>query len=127
MSFMLKDQPEIALPMHFDLAVDVWKKGIDRIFRSAPHVIIAHGLKDLAAAQPACIIALTYLEIAAYSMGIGACWAGYFTRAAASFRPLIQALNLPEGHQAFGGMMIGYPKYHYQRIPPRNEPKIIWR
>ena len=127
MTVMLKEQPEFALSLHFDRAVDVWGKGIDMILRGAPHIIIAYGLKDLVAAQMASVIALAYLEIAAYSRGIGACWAGYFARAAVSFPPLIQALKLPEGQQVYGTMMIGYPKYRYHRIPLRNEPEITWR
>jgi len=127
MRVMLKEEPEFALSLHFDRTVDVWGKGIDMILRGAPHIIIAYGLKDLVAAQMASVIALAYLEIAAYSRGIGACWAGYFARAAVSFPPLIQALKLPEGQQVYGTMMIGYPKYRYHRIPLRNEPEITWR
>jgi hypothetical protein len=40
---------------------------------------------------------------------------------------LKEALALPEKHQAFGALMIGYPRFRYQRIPIRKEPKIIWR
>ena len=76
---------------------------------------------------PAPFIALTYLELAATSMGLGCCWAGYFNAAAASFPPLIEALALPEGHQSYGAMMIGFPQYQYQRLPARNEPAITWR
>jgi nitroreductase/NAD-dependent dihydropyrimidine dehydrogenase PreA subunit len=127
MNFMLKEEPEFARSMHFDLAAEAWQKGTDRIFRDAPHVIAAHGLKELSAAQPACIIALTYLELASYGMGVGACWAGYFTRAAASFAPLIEALRIPNDHQIYGALMIGYPKHRYRRIPLRNKPEITWR
>jgi hypothetical protein len=37
------------------------------------------------------------------------------------------ALKLPEGHTNFGAMMIGYPQYGYQRLPPRRHPAIDWR
>jgi hypothetical protein len=40
---------------------------------------------------------------------------------------LREAVNLPEGHQIFGAMMVGYPKYRYHRIPLRKEPKIAWQ
>jgi len=36
-------------------------------------------------------------------------------------------LALPEGHVPFGAMMVGRPKYRYQRLPLRNEPQITWR
>ena len=106
--------------------VTAWDQGIDRICRNAPHLIIAHGLSSLPATQSSCIIALTYLELAALSLGLGTCWAGYFNTAANSYPPLLEALDLPRDHLPFGAMMIGYPKYQYQRIPLRNKPKITW-
>ena len=124
---MVSENPEISVPGRFDRIIRAWDAGQDRIFRSAPHVVVAFGLKSVPAAQPACIIALTYLELAAYAMGLGPCWAGYFMRASQSFSPLIQRLDLPEGHQVFGAMMIGYAKHHYHRIPLREEPRILWR
>jgi nitroreductase len=77
--------------------------------------------------QSSCFIALTYLELAAPSLGLGTCWAGYFTAAANFYPPLQKALDLPQGHLPYGATMIGYPKYSYQRIPPRNKPEISWR
>jgi nitroreductase/NAD-dependent dihydropyrimidine dehydrogenase PreA subunit len=127
MRFLLKEKPQFALSMNMDKVVKGWDAGYDKICRGAPHVILAHAPKDLPPAPAACTIALTYLELTAYSMGLGACWAGYFGAAAASYPPLAQALNLPEGHQAFGAMMIGNPKFSYHRIPLRKEPVIIWR
>ncbi len=127
MRVMIDDNAPIARAMHFDRAVDVWDKGTDRILRDAPCLIIAHGRSDLSASQPACIIALTYLELVAYSYGLGACWAGYFNAAANFHKPMQDALSLPEGHQCFGAMMIGYPKNKYYRLPMRNEANIDWR
>jgi len=38
-----------------------------------------------------------------------------------------EALQLPEEHQTFGAMMVGYPRHRFRRIPLRNKPTIIWR
>jgi hypothetical protein len=40
---------------------------------------------------------------------------------------LQETLALPEEHQSFGAMMVGYPKFEYQRIPMRKEAQITWR
>ena len=125
--FMLKENTEYALSIHMDRLIEAWDKGLDRILRNAPHLIVAHGLSTLTASQPACIIALTYLEMAAPSLGLGTCWAGYFTAAANAYLPLQQALALPQDHLTYGAVMVGYPKYRYQRMPQRNELKITWR
>ena len=125
--FMLKENTEYALSIHMDRLIEAWDKGIDRILRGAPHLIVAHGLSTLPASQPACIIALTHLELAAPSLGLATCWAGYFTAAANNYPPLQQALALPQDHLTYGAVMVGYPKFSYHRMPQRNELKITWR
>ena len=79
------------------------------------------------AAQTACVIALTYLELAASAFGLGTCWAGYFNAAATFWPPLQSALALPENHASYGAMMIGHPKFAYHRLPERKEADISWR
>jgi nitroreductase/NAD-dependent dihydropyrimidine dehydrogenase PreA subunit len=127
MRSLIKEAPWVADLLPLDLIVAAWESGVDVIMRDAPHVIVGHAPGDSASAQTDGVIALTYLELAAYSLGLGACWAGFFQFAAASYPPMLEALQLPEGHQCLGAMMIGYPKYKLSRIPLRNEPKIIWR
>jgi nitroreductase/NAD-dependent dihydropyrimidine dehydrogenase PreA subunit len=127
MRIMIKEHPGIAGPMHFDAVVDSWERGTDRILRGAPILIVAHAPQAITTAQSACLIAMTYLELAAAAAGMGACWAGYFNAAATNYRPLIHALALPEGHQSFCAMMLGHKKYAYQRLPLRNAPQIVWR
>lgn len=121
-----KGEP-LAKALHMDRVVAAWESGVERICRGAPHVIVAHAPKEERTAPQACTIALAYLELAAPSFGLGACWAGYFHAAANFWPPMQEALDLPEEHISFGAMMIGYPKFKYQRLPLRNEPRIIWR
>jgi nitroreductase len=90
-------------------------------------LIITHAEKENRMAPTTCTIALTYLELAATSMGLGGCWAGYFNAAATLFPPMMKALGLPEGHQCYGAMMVGYSKFNYHRLPTRNTPEILWR
>lgn len=93
----------------------------------APHAIIVHAPADNVLAPVDAPIALTYLELAAYGLGLGACWAGFLTGAATFYAPVMEALQLPEGHKYMGALMVGYPKYKYSRIPLKNKPSIIWR
>jgi len=124
---MIEKKPQIAESFHFDRTVAAWEKGSDRILRRAPHLIVAHASPAVPLAQSDCIIALSYLELAAFAAGLGTCWAGYLNSAANIYPPLQNALALPEGHQTFGALMVGRPKYRYQRIPLRNAPNIEWR
>jgi nitroreductase/NAD-dependent dihydropyrimidine dehydrogenase PreA subunit len=124
---MIKDESPLAAAMHMDRVVAVWETGVERICRGAPHVVVAHAPEDERTAQTACTIALTYVELAAPSLGLGACWAGYFNAAANFWPPMKEALNLPDGHVSFGAMMIGYAQFKYHRLPSRNAARISWR
>jgi len=124
---VIKEDPELAKGLGMKRFVADWEAGEDRICRGAPHLIIAHANGAIAAAQSSCTIALTYLELAAFSKGLGACWAGFFHRAATLYPPITQALNLPEGHQVFGAMLVGYPRYRYYCIPQRKKAAVTWR
>ena len=126
MEYMIKEQEAMAMDMRLDRVVAAWKMGIDRVFRDAPHIVVSHAGKEERKAQVSCTIALSYLELAAPSFGLGTCWAGYFSDAAEVWPPIQEALKLPEGHMVFGAMMIGYPKYRYHRLPLRNVPEITW-
>jgi len=127
MRYMLKENPQIAHSMHMDLMVTAWDNGLERICRGAPHVVVTHAPKKEQSAPPACTLALSYFELAAPSLGLGACWGGYFDAASNVWPPMQQALALPEGHASFGAMMVGYPEYAYHRLPLRSEPLITWR
>ena len=129
MRFILKEMPEMA---DVDVAimkefVKSWEQGEDPILRGAPHLIIGHVNQSTLMASENCTIALTYLELAAYSMGLGACWAGAFQMAALSSPPIMEALQLPEGHRCYGAMMVGYPKHKFPLIPLRNDLRVAWR
>ncbi len=127
MRYLIKEQPDMAAAMHMDRVVEKWDSGFDGICRCAPHVIVAHAHKSDPTAPAASTIALTYLELAAQPLGLGACWGGFFNVAATFWPPMQKALGLPEGQANFGAMMIGYPKYKYHRLPLRNEAQITWR
>ncbi|RJQ59929.1 MAG: 4Fe-4S dicluster domain-containing protein [Desulfobacteraceae bacterium] len=127
MEHLIREKSPLAERMHLDRVVETWNAGEDRIFRYAPHVIAAHAPKEEDTAPTACAIALAYLELAAFSLNIGACWAGYFNAAINQWPPLLDALALPEGHTTFGAMMIGFSRYSYHRLPLRNDARILWR
>jgi nitroreductase/NAD-dependent dihydropyrimidine dehydrogenase PreA subunit len=120
-------KPEVGLKSMFNRLVDAWDAGRDPICRDAPHLVVAHAPKDDVTAPSACTLALAYLELAAPSHGLGACWAGYLHMGALHWQPLRQALALPAGDIFSGAMMVGEPRYRYHRLPTRREPEISWR
>lgn len=124
---LIEDKHPIAEKYSLSGLVKAWDAGIDGIFRGAPGLVIAHATKEYNLATVDCTIALSYLDLAAASSGLGCCWAGFFMIASSQSPTVQKLLNLPEGNTCIGGLMIGYPKYDYHKIPPRKEAKIIWR
>lgn len=107
--------------------VAAWDQGEDMVLRHAPHLAIAYASTNSLKPDVDCAIALTYLDLAANGMGIGTCWAGILMGAANAHQPLVEVLDLPDKHQVYGAMMLGYPKCKYFRIPQRNSATIKYR
>ncbi len=118
--------PDEATAKRMGQIASSWDNGRDSILHGAPHLIVVHGQADLPSIMADCIISLTYMELYAFSKGLGTCWAGYLNAAANAYGPLVDALNLPEGHKFFGAIMIGYPKYSYNLIPKRKSCNVQW-
>jgi nitroreductase len=72
-------------------------------------------------------MAITYLEIAAVSLGVGTCWAGYVFIGAAHSPELHAALGLPNGQRCAGAVLVGRAAVAHLRIPARRSPTIHWR
>jgi nitroreductase/NAD-dependent dihydropyrimidine dehydrogenase PreA subunit len=117
-------QPESATSRATARLIAVWESGIDRILRGAPCLLLAHGPAGGGAANS--VIALSYVELLAPSLGLGCCWAGYFATAANQWPPLRETIKMPDGHSCFGALMIGYPKHRFHRLPQRNEASVAW-
>jgi nitroreductase/NAD-dependent dihydropyrimidine dehydrogenase PreA subunit len=124
--WFIEKKPEIAGPLDMVRLLTRQEGGKDELMRDAPVLIVAHTKANDITAPAACTIALTYFQLAAMSMGLGTCWAG-FVEASSGFPSVKEVLALPEGHRNYGSMLLGYPKYSYQRIPTRKPPRITWR
>lgn len=127
MEELVKAKSPMAESLGFAGLVEFWKKGFDNICRSAPCIVIAYGLKDDPMVPQSCMIAGTYLELAAFGLGLGACWAGYVNMAVNMSEEARKFAGLPSRASAGAAMMLGYSKYRYSRIPLRNPAKISWK
>ncbi len=110
----------------FSQVVKAWENDTDVILHHAPCLVVAHtGI--MTGTEPIdTIAAMSYLELISITMGLGCCWAGLFLMAIKAWKPLSSYLDLPAGHRVHGAMMVGYPKYKFQRAPTRNLPDIKW-
>jgi nitroreductase/NAD-dependent dihydropyrimidine dehydrogenase PreA subunit len=101
--------------------------GFDEFLRGAPAVVMACVEKENVMAGGDCAIALAYFDLLANTAGLGCCWGGFFNSAAAAFPPMMKAVDVPEGLEPRGSLMVGYPLYTYPRIPFRRPAEISWR
>ena len=127
MRIVIDKNPEAATKAGFQRAVASWDTGYDRICRGAPCVIVAHADKTWGFGAEDCTLAISYLDLYSPMLGLAGCWGGYFYSAANNYPPLFQALGLPADHKVFGAIMMGYPKFTYQRLPLRNAPRVTWK
>lgn len=104
----------------------LWNGGLDVYLRGAPALVVIHTEAEMRFGAADTGIALTFLELAAVSRGLGTCWAGLLTFAANGDAALRAALGVPEGHVVHGGLMLGYPKARYAAVPPRNPVQARW-
>ena len=72
--------------------------GDDIIFRGAPHMLVVSNSVKAPCAKEDAVIAISYFEMYAQSMGIGTCWCGYGETVLKVFPELCEALEIPDGY-----------------------------
>ena len=89
--------------------------GNDVIFRGAPHLICACAPINSSCPQQDGIIALSYFELYANSLGLGTCWCGYAQTVLKMFPEFIEYLQVPKGYIPVYIMLFGYKDIEYKR------------
>lgn len=123
----LEEDPQALGAPYMPLVVAAWDLGYDAVLRNAPALIAASAPEEARNGLVDLTLALSYLELAAPTLGLGTCWAGVLQGALLESPPVKKALGVPEDHPHHYALMIGYPKFKYFRLPERRPPKITWR
>jgi nitroreductase/NAD-dependent dihydropyrimidine dehydrogenase PreA subunit len=119
MRSVLKKDPQATNAPYMPVLVGAWDAGVDAVLRGAPCLIVAHAPKAANNGMVDLTLALSYLELAAPSVGMGTCWAGLLQGAILSNPDLKRAVGIPDDHPHHYPMMIGYAKARYYRLPER--------
>lgn len=98
----------------------------DRITRDAPAIIILHSDKSAEEHTNNAIIYSTYITLATHSLGLGATMVGLVPPAINRVPKVKKIFQIPDQHEAIMSVIIGYPKYKYQRSIVRRN-KVIER
>lgn len=94
---------------------EAFLNGEDVIFRGAPHLIVACTPVDAPCADVDPIIALSYFELYAQSLGVGTVWCGFAEICLKMFPELCQQLQIPDGYKASYVMLFGPRDVKYTR------------
>jgi len=99
---------------------------VDTVFRGAPHLIVASAPKVGPTSEADCLIALSYFEIFAQSLGVGTVWGGI---AKLTFNDLVpelsKTLGIPDRHLIGYAMAFGKPAVNYHRTVERDRTRIV--
>ena len=98
----------------------------DRITRDAPAIIIFHAEKGAEAHTDNSLIYATYTMLAAHALGLGATMIGIVPAAINKVNKVKEIFGIPMDHEAVISVIIGYPKYRYQRTIIRKKQVINW-
>jgi len=109
---------------HFEVYKESFEKGEDIIFRGAPHMIVVSSPVNAPCAPQDGVIALSYIELYAQSLGYGTCWCGYAEICIKLFPELCEILEIPRGYTPIYAMLLGKPEVKYARTP-QPEPYTI--
>lgn len=89
--------------------------GEDVIFRKAPHMVVVSVPVNAPCANIDPVIALSYFELYADSLGLGTLWCGFGQICLQAFPELCEYLEIPEGYKPGYVMLFGNPDVHYTR------------
>lgn len=99
--------------------------GEDVIFRGAPHMLVVSNSLKAPCCEEDVIIALSYFELYAQSLGVGTCWCGLAQGAMQIFPELCDYLEIPEGYKSGYAILFGAKEVNYQRTVLPEEVSII--
>jgi nitroreductase len=123
---LIKNPQVIANTPYLAVAVAAWDAGNDSVLRGATAVVIAMAPKEAMNGIVDITLALSYLDLFAPVLGLGACWAGLLQGAMLNAPAVKAAVGIPESYPHHYPIMVGYPEFGFHRLPERKAPKIIF-
>lgn len=94
---------------------DLMTQGEDVIFRDAPHLVVVSAPVNSPCPNQDGIIALSYFELYAASLGLGTLWCGFAYYVLKLMGEFCEYLQIPKGYIPIYVMLFGYSDVKYQR------------
>jgi nitroreductase/ferredoxin len=98
----------------------------DTITRYAPAMILFHADRNAENYETDIHIALTYGFLAAHALGLGGSAIDLIPPAIQNDQELRRMFSIPDSNDVVASMILGYPKYRYQRGIKRELKSVSW-
>ena len=110
---------------YFRHVVSAWDQGRDIIFRNAPHLLMVSVPSTVTTPDADALIAMSYFELLAASMGIGTLWNAMIRWALSTIDvDLYRRLGIPDDHVKGYALLFGRPAVQYHRTVQRDQAMI---
>ena len=96
MKTLVENDHPMAKAYNLKKLIEEEAKTHDRIFRGAPALILSYAPKQYPITTVDSAIALTFIDTAAPSLGLGSCWVGFLMVAANQWKPISNILKISE-------------------------------
>ena len=112
---------------HLEHIVSEMRKGRDILLYNAPILILFHAEKrPFSSVDINASLALHNATLMAYALGIGSVYTMGISQAFERNKSVRQLVKLPENHEVYGALAIGFPRLEFKKWPQRRTPRITW-
>lgn len=99
--------------------------GASLICHHAPSVLLFHApVNKLGMTHADAYIWATYTSLFASTLGLGTCFNGFIAIAMQRSKSLRRDFNIPDTHQVYAALLLGYPKVKYTNETGRGKPTV---
>jgi ferredoxin len=98
----------------------------DTLTRHAPAMIVFHADRSAESYKEDIYIALTYGFLAAHALGLGGSAMDIIPPTIERNKELRKLFSIPDSNEVVASMILGYPKYRYQRAIRRELKSVQW-
>lgn len=117
--------PEGLAGQYLGRTATAWQeKGMDILFRGAPHLLITSAPADAPCPAQDTLIALTTFQLLAHAHGVGTVWDGICMMALGVCPEVVGKLGIPANHTLGYALVFGDPAVEYQRTVQRG-PALV--
>lgn len=123
----LASAPPSRVPEYLSSAATAYQdKGVDRVFRGAPHALVVSAPPEAPCPNQDVVLAVAYFEFLAQSAGLGTVWWGMMRSILEALPELKPLVCLPPDH-VYYAMLFGVPAVRFARTVQRDDAAVIRR